>query len=100
MGLILEQRLNVGKCIIKHNLSATGKESTRTLGHFVLPSIKEGGQFKTPISYSQQVSGLAVSWSNHYGFSGIISLGVSGFVFIKLELKNEIRDLGATYLLL
>ena len=25
---------------------------------------------------------------------------VSGFVFIKLELRSEIRDLGATYLLL
>jgi len=61
MELILEQKLNVGKCIIKHNLSVTGKESIGTLGHFVLPSIRKGGQFKTPISYSHQVSGLVVS---------------------------------------
>lgn len=88
-----------GKIIIKHNLSVIGKESMGTLGHFVLPSVREGGQFKTPFPYSYQVSGFVVSWSNRYGFSGILSSGVSGFVFIKLELKNEIRDLGATYLL-
>lgn len=66
----------------------------------MLPHVKEGGQFKTPMSYSYQASGFVVLWSSHYGFSGITPLVVSGFVFIKLEPRNEIRDLGATYLLL
>lgn len=35
--------------------------------------------------------------NSHYGFSGIRPLRVSGFVFIKLEPRNEIRDLRVTY---
>lgn len=56
----LEQKLNVGKCIIEDNLSVTEKESIGTQGNFVLPHIKEGGQFKTPMSYAYQASGFVV----------------------------------------
>lgn len=83
------------KRVMEDNLPATGKDSIRTRGHFVLPSIKAGWDSFSP---SYQLSGFVVSWSSHYRFPSTVPSGVSGFVFIKLEPRNEIRDLGATYL--
>ena len=59
--------------MIEDNLSVTKKESTVTWGHFVLPSIRRGGQFEMPLSYSYHFSEFVVIWSSNYGFAGIIT---------------------------
>lgn len=88
----MEQKLIVGKCLIENNLSVIGKERLRDilccltikkvdgLIHHRLCSIRHWDL----LGYEQT---LWLLWP----------LRVSGFVFIKVEPRNEIRDLGVTY---